>query len=59
MKGDKIIKEFEKKLKERSLGITNKELEEQMISSGAERLSEEEVKAWMQTTKRSLTRHQA
>jgi hypothetical protein len=59
MKGDKIIKEFEKKLKERALGITKKELEEQMILSGAERLSEKEVKTWMQTTKRSLTHHRA
>jgi hypothetical protein len=59
MKGNKIIKDFEKKLKEKALSITNEELEEQMILSGAERLSEEEVKTWMQTTKRSLTRHQA
>jgi len=59
MKGDKIIEEFEKKLKERALSITNRELEEQMILSGSERLSEEEVKTWMQTTKRLLTHHQA
>jgi hypothetical protein len=59
MKGDKIIKEFEKKLKERALSITNRELEEQMILSGAERVSEEEVKTWIQTTKRLLTHHQA
>ena len=59
MKGDKIIKEFEKKLKERALSITNRELEEQMILSGSERVSEEEVKTWIQTTKRLLTHHQA
>jgi hypothetical protein len=59
MKGNKIIKEFEQKLKEKALSITNRELEEQMILSGAERVSEEEVKTWIQTTKRLLTRHQA
>jgi|GEM_PF-5764874 len=59
MKGDKIVKEFEKKLKEKALSITNEELEKQMVMSGAERVSEEEVKTWIQTTKRLLTHHQA
>jgi 2-succinyl-5-enolpyruvyl-6-hydroxy-3-cyclohexene-1-carboxylate synthase len=59
MKGSEIIKDFEKKLKEKALSIANEELEKQIILSGGERLLEKEVKTWIQTTKHLLTRHQA